>query len=591
MSNPAVVILTDPARCQLAEAETLVQALLQVQQLNEAGVPASQTFCDHPAAAMEFIEAYSKAYPALQLETSDLPLPQHLHSMVADGRLSPLRPVEAVETAKPEQSGQLYPLYVLSLGAPEALIQALQHNSLAKSSIRVLEIAPIEHANAEPVSVAEAVAAAPLARSSWLPESSRVPERGDEDAPGTGSLTENQVELSNVEDDLDRIQIDSVRDRQPHDRNDQVHYAPAFITTTAGPEPSASSLSWQSTAEATASSSGIPEPEGQPAGPAAPPPEPVSDTHLALTTELSDTSVAQSDVPPVVAESPSEDSAEAPEEPAQNDMEPSEPPSSDSGKQEPTTGPDASTRSAPESAQTASDVDDAAAASPSEPPSSDSGEQELTTSPDASTRSAPESAQTASDVDDAAAASPSEPPSSDSGEQELTTSPDASTRSAPESAQTESDVDDAAAASSSSPEGDDESSLAGHTCVFALLGEDVLYQPTGSFSGNDDLAYALPTSDAAEPDPFTALFDFSATAEVIDLDAMYRDLWESADGRAALEGFDCILMRAPNSARADPNDAPAAYSGCERSVEQRTPEPDEDEAATNPLTTVHDADV
>jgi hypothetical protein len=507
MSNPAVVILTDPARCQLAEAETLVQALLQVQQLNEAGVPASQTFCDHPAAAMEFIEAYSKAYPALQLETSDLPLPQHLHSMVADGRLSPLRPVEAVETAKPEQSGQLYPLYVLSLGAPEALIQALQHNSLAKSSIRVLEIAPIEHANAEPVSVAEAVAAAPLARSSWLPESSRVPERGDEDAPGTGSLTENQVELSNVEDDLDRIQIDSVRDRQPHDRNDQVHYAPAFITTTAGPEPSASSLSWQSTAEATASSSGIPEPEGQPAGPAAPPPEPVSDTHLALTTELSDTSVAQSDVPPVVAESPSEDSAEAPEEPAQNDMEPSEPPSSDSGKQEPTTGPDASTRSAPESAQT------------------------------------------------------------------------------------ESDVDDAAAASSSSPEGDDESSLAGHTCVFALLGEDVLYQPTGSFSGNDDLAYALPTSDAAEPDPFTALFDFSATAEVIDLDAMYRDLWESADGRAALEGFDCILMRAPNSVRADPNDAPAAYSRCEGSVEQRTPEPDEDEAATNPLTTVHDADV
>jgi hypothetical protein len=53
MSNPAVVILTDPAQCQLADAETLVQVLLQVQQLNAEGVPSSQTFCDHPAAAMD----------------------------------------------------------------------------------------------------------------------------------------------------------------------------------------------------------------------------------------------------------------------------------------------------------------------------------------------------------------------------------------------------------------------------------------------------------------------------------------------------------------------------------------------------------
>jgi hypothetical protein len=168
MTNPAVVILTDPARCQLAGAETLMQALLQVQQLSNAGVPASQAFCDHPTAAMEFIEAYSKAYPALQLQTSDLPLPQHLYSLVADGRLNPLPPAITAETAKLEQAGQHYPLYVLSLGAPEALMQALQHNNLAKSSIRVLEIAPIEQERAEPVSVAEAVAAAPLARSSWL---------------------------------------------------------------------------------------------------------------------------------------------------------------------------------------------------------------------------------------------------------------------------------------------------------------------------------------------------------------------------------------------------------------------------------------
>jgi hypothetical protein len=518
MSTPAVVILTDPAQCQLAEAETLVQALLQVQQLNKAGVPASQAFCDHPAAAMEFIDAYSKAYPALQLQTSDLPLPQQLYSMVADGRLSPLRPAEAVETAKPEQPGQLYPLYVLSLGAPEALIQALQHNNLAKSSIRVLEIAPIEQSSAEPVSVAEAVAAAPLARSSWLPESSRAPERGDEDAPGTESLAESQIELSGVEDDLDGIRIENSRDRQSHDRNDQVHYAPAVMTTLVGPDPSASSVSRQTTTEAPTSSSGISDPASQPAGPVTPPPEPVSDTHLALTTELSGTSTARAEVSPVGDEPPPDDG--------------DEPPPDDGAGTPHGDGAD----------------------TPDEPAPNDVGA--------------------------------SEPPAGERDEQDLIADGDGH---AP--AEEEPDAEDAAPARRSGGERDGEDAPAGGSCTCADPAEDVLYQPNGSFSGNDDLAYALPTDDAGAPSLFASLFDFAEGAEVVDLEAMYRDLWESADGRAALEGFDCILMRAPNSARADPNDAPAAYSGCEGSVEQRTPEPDEDEAATNPLTTVHDADV
>jgi hypothetical protein len=507
MSNPAVVILTDPAQCQLAEAETLVQALLQVQQLNKAGVPASQAFCDHPAAAVEFIDAYSKAYPALQLQTSDLPLPQQLYSMVADGRLSPLRPAEAAETAKPEQSGQLYPLYVLSLGAPEALIQALQHNSLAKSSIRVLEIAPVEQARAEPVSVAEAVAAAPLARSSWLPESSRAPERGDEDAPGTEPLTENQIKLSSVDDDLDQIQIENARDPQPHDRNGQVHYAPAIIAAVAGPEPSASSVSRQTTAEATASNSGITDPESQPAGPATPPPEPVSDTHLALTTDLSGTSTTRAELSPVGAEPPHDDSADTPDSGAPNDMAASEPPVDEPDEQDPAAGSDGHARPAPAPAENEPDEDDAGPAGPS------------------------------------------------------------------------------------TGEGDDEDASAGDSCTSASQDEDVLYQPNASFSGNDDLAYALPPEDAGAPSLFASLFDFAEGAEVVDLEAMYRDLSESADGRAALEGFDFILMRAPNSHRADPNDAPAACSRCEGSVTERDPERDDDEALNNPLTTVHDADV
>jgi hypothetical protein len=506
MTNPAVVILTDPARCQLAEAETLLQALLQVQQLNKAGVPASQAFCDHPAAAMEFIEAYSKVYPVLQLQTSDLPLPQHLYSMVADGRVSPLPPVVAGETAKLEQVSQVHPLYVLSLGAPEALMQALQHNSLAKSSMRVLEIAPIEQAKAEPVSVAEAVAGAPLARSSSQTESSSTREPVDGGASGTESLANEPVELSNVEVDLNWIQIDTVRGRQTHDQNDRVHDEPALAVignSMAGPGPSPSDLAPQTTTEVPASSIGIPDPSSLPAPPATLSSKTLSDTPP---TDLSGTSITQTDAPSVVVASPSDGYAEAPEEPAPNDMETSGPPLGDPGEQDLATGGDGPKHPAQDPAQRVPEVEDAVA--------------------------------------------------------------------------------------SSTPEGDDEGALAGGSSVFSIPGEDVLYQPTSSFSGNDDLPYALPTEDAGWPSSFTQLFDLAENPEVIDLEAMYRDLsGPAAEGGAALNEFDFILLRAANSDRADPNDAPAAYSQGQELATQFNPDPDEDEALNNPLTTVHDADM
>jgi hypothetical protein len=504
MSNPAVVILTDPARCQLAEAETLVQALLQVQQLNNAGVPASQAFCDHPAAAMAFIEAYSKAYPALQLQTSDLPLPQHLYSMVADGRLSPFRPVEAADSAKSEQAGQLYPLYVLSLGAPEALMHALQHNSLAQSSIRVLEIPPIEQARAEPVSVAEAVAAAPLARSSWLTESSRAPEGGDQEAPGTEQLTENPVKLSSVEVDLDRIQIDSAGQRHTYDQSHQVQGepAPALITAVAGPDPGPTSVGRHTTAEAPASSIGVPGPASQPAGTTTPPSESVSDTRHELPTDPSGTGVTRSDVPLVGAEPPGDGGANTANEPAPSDMGPSHPP----------------------------------------------------------------------------AGKPAD----------LVAGSDGYARPAP--AEKEPDVDDAAPAGPGGPEGDGGDALARRSCIFAEPGEDVLYRPTASFSGDGDLRYARPPEHAGEPS-FT-LFDLAHGAEVVDLEALYRDFSEpTAEGRGVLKQFDFVLMRAPNSDSADPNDGSCAYLEDDAPVTQDNPGPDEDEALHDALTSVHDADV
>ena len=73
---------------------------------------------------------------------------------------------------------------------------------------------------------AEAVAAEPLARASWVPESSSAPESDDGRAAGTDSLADEPVELSTIEVDLDRIQIEIVGGRWAHDQNDRVHHDP-----------------------------------------------------------------------------------------------------------------------------------------------------------------------------------------------------------------------------------------------------------------------------------------------------------------------------------------------------------------------------
>ena len=92
MTSRAVVILTEPERCELAGGEVLTQAMLQIQQLNKAGLAASQAFCDHPAAAMKFIEAYAKVFPELQLTAADLPLPEQLYPICRRSALTAGRP-------------------------------------------------------------------------------------------------------------------------------------------------------------------------------------------------------------------------------------------------------------------------------------------------------------------------------------------------------------------------------------------------------------------------------------------------------------------------------------------------------------------
>jgi hypothetical protein len=207
MNSSAVVILTEPERCELAGPDVLMQAFLQVQQLNKAGLAPSQAFCDHPASAMKFIEAYTKAYPELQLRAADLPLPEQLYSIIADGRVLPLQASMTAETAKPGEASQLYPLYVLSLGAPDALMRAVQHNSFAQSDIKVVEIAPLDQSDAESVSVADAVAHD--GRAGWRTGTLADPDRDDDYAFASAErVTGDPLKLDSVEVNLDHIEVD-----------------------------------------------------------------------------------------------------------------------------------------------------------------------------------------------------------------------------------------------------------------------------------------------------------------------------------------------------------------------------------------------
>jgi hypothetical protein len=224
MTSPAVVILTEPTHCELADADTLVQALLQAQQLSQAGVPVSQAFCDHPAEAMKFIDAYAKAYPELQLQSSDLPVPEHLYSMLADGRLNALQaPDSRPDATKLEDASRLQPLFVLSLGAPEILMQALRDKGFANKDIQVVEIAPVENLDSDRLSVSEAVAVRTVAGPSWLAERTAESRAEDQELLPLGESGNAPLKLESVELDLDRIEI--------HEAKDQIPAPPAVVDT------------------------------------------------------------------------------------------------------------------------------------------------------------------------------------------------------------------------------------------------------------------------------------------------------------------------------------------------------------------------
>jgi hypothetical protein len=162
VSNPAIVLLTDPAQCGLGDVHNLVEALLEIQQMGEHATP--QAFCDHPAAAREFMTAYADAYPKLVLESQAIPTPDHLQSLITNGQIGPLAQPQDMASLDeawrpPEQNGlNAFPLVVLTLGQPQALLDVLEQNQLIKKSISLIDIAPEAPSDSMSLSIAEAVA-------------------------------------------------------------------------------------------------------------------------------------------------------------------------------------------------------------------------------------------------------------------------------------------------------------------------------------------------------------------------------------------------------------------------------------------------
>jgi hypothetical protein len=216
MTSPSLVILTEPANCALADGQLLLQAVLQAQQLSREGVPVSQAFCDNPAAAESFVEAYTNAFAGLQLQFPDLPLPEQLYTLMADGRLAPLPGLVPDGSPMPDGAATPQPLVVLSMGSPDALMQALQSNRFAKRNINVVEIAPVEQAGTASVTLAAAVAAHALAGASWSPDASPSSRFGDDEdevlASSDGSANA-PLKLDSAEYNLNFIETRYERDQ------------------------------------------------------------------------------------------------------------------------------------------------------------------------------------------------------------------------------------------------------------------------------------------------------------------------------------------------------------------------------------------
>jgi hypothetical protein len=232
MSNPAIVLMTDPSRCSPGDVHHLVQALVEIQQMGEHAMP--QAFCDHPAAAKEFIDAYANAYPQLVLEDREIPTPGHLHSLITNGQIGPIgRPPEltpADELQRPiEQNGaNAFPIVVLTLGNSQMLLDALQQSPTMRESIRLIEVGE-ERPDTLSVSVADAVAIRGVDGEAWEHDRSGTELPVLDDIAGVTKTDVASVALHDDQMNLDVVETADISSSDPSAYQHEVEPEPGPV--------------------------------------------------------------------------------------------------------------------------------------------------------------------------------------------------------------------------------------------------------------------------------------------------------------------------------------------------------------------------
>jgi hypothetical protein len=239
MSNPAIVLMTDPSRCNLGDVQHLVQALLEMQQMGEHAIP--QAFCDHPEAAGDFIDAYTHAYPQLVLEDREIPTPDHLHSLISSGQIGALgqphelTPAGDLQPRAEPNGANGFPIVMLTLGSSQVLLDALQQAPAIRESIRLIDVGQ-ERADALSVTVADAVAIRGLDGEPWQHARSGMDRLELDDIPGAWKADLTSLALHDDQMSLDVVEAAEVSSREPvYDHGGE--HAPGPFEPPAAPQP------------------------------------------------------------------------------------------------------------------------------------------------------------------------------------------------------------------------------------------------------------------------------------------------------------------------------------------------------------------
>lgn len=239
MSNPAIVLMTDPSRCSLGDVHHLVQALLEMQQMGQHAIP--QAFCDHPEAAGDFVDAYAHAYPQLVLEDREIPTPDHLHSLISSGqvgalgRAPELAPFDDLRPQAEQNGANGPPIVMLTLGSSQVLIDALQQAPAIRESIRLIDVGQ-ERADSLSVTIADAVAIRGLEGETWQHARSEMDRVELDDIAGASKAGLTGLALHDDQMSLDVVETAEVSSREAS-YNQGGEQQPGAFESHAAPQP------------------------------------------------------------------------------------------------------------------------------------------------------------------------------------------------------------------------------------------------------------------------------------------------------------------------------------------------------------------